>query len=656
MDFFERQDKARQYTKKLVVYFGLAVLGIVVSVYLAVMLLFAGVNSSQHRSHGYYNYDQRPQITLWQPGIFLGVAAGVLAIIGGGSAFRTMQLSGGGSVVAESLGGRLVSSNTSDSAERRLLNVVEEMSLASGVPMPQVFVMDGESGINAFAAGHTPSDAVVAVTRGCLQTLNRDELQGVIGHEFSHILNGDMRLNLRLMGIIFGIVCLTVIGRILLRVRSSGKNQNPLPLLGLVLILLGWIGVFFGQLIQAAVSRQREFLADASAVQFTRNPGGLSGALQKIGSSAYGSSLEASHAEEASHMFFSNGLKSSFSSIFATHPPLEERIKAIDPNWDGKFKAAVPIIEERSDRKQPLRPQNAGPLPFPFPPILGTPVVSGLAGGGVRPESVLPNLGNLTPLHLRYAEQMRESLPESVRLAAREAHSAVALIYALLLDDDSALEAQQLQAIARREGSAVQANVVALRNEIAEIAVRARLPLVNLALPALRQLRPDEFKQFSATMQWLIESDGQIDLFEFALQKIIRRHLEPQFGQVRREVVLFYSIKPLLPDCAVLLSSLARVGSSDERDVAHAFQQGVPYLRSPAGEITLLPISECSLEQVDAALNRLVQAAPQIKKNIIEASANVVAADGVMQEQEAELLRAFADSLDCPIPPFVTAG
>ena len=193
-------------------------------------------------------------------------------------------MSSGGSAVAESLGGRLVDSNTRDPHERKLLNVVEEMAIASGVPMPQVYVLDDEPGINAFAAGHTPSDAAVAVTRGCIATLTRDELQGVIGHEFSHILNGDMRLNLRLMGIIFGILCLAVIGRILLSSRSgNSKDKNPLPLLGLALLILGWIGVFFGRLIQAAVSRQREFLADASSVQFTRNPGGLSGALQKIG-------------------------------------------------------------------------------------------------------------------------------------------------------------------------------------------------------------------------------------------------------------------------------------------------------------------------------------------------------------------------------------
>src|SRR6266567_7810111 len=265
MDFFERQDQARRNTKLLVVYFVVGVALLVAAVYLATLLVFAGVAS---RRHHFYS-DDRPQPALWQPQLFLGAAAGTLAVITLGSIFKTSELAQGGSAVATMLGGQLVNSNTANPDERKLLNVVEEMAIASGVPVPQVYVLDEERGINAFAAGHTTSDAVISVTRGAIKFLTRDELQGVIGHEFSHVLNGDMRLNLRLMGIIFGILCLAVIGRILLRTRG---RKNPLPLLGLALIIIGWVGVFFGNLIQAAVSRQREFLADASAVQFTRNP------------------------------------------------------------------------------------------------------------------------------------------------------------------------------------------------------------------------------------------------------------------------------------------------------------------------------------------------------------------------------------------------
>src|SRR5204863_3999046 len=257
------------------------------------------------------------------------VTIGTLAVILIGSVFKTLQLARGGSAVAELLDGRLINSNTSDADERKLLNVVEEMSIASGIPVPQIYVMEGEPGINAFAAGHSASDAAISVTRGCMTMLTRDELQGVVAHEFSHLLNGDMKLNLRLMGLIFGILCLTVIGRVLIRTRGK---KNPLPLLGLALIIIGWVGVLFGRLIQAAVSRQREFLADASAVQFTRNPSGLANALKKIGGIAEGSELQSHRAEEASHFFFANGLKSGFFG-FATHPPLIERIRALDPSF-----------------------------------------------------------------------------------------------------------------------------------------------------------------------------------------------------------------------------------------------------------------------------------------------------------------------------------
>src|SRR4051812_7989234 len=302
------------------------------------------------------------QITL-----FLASTLGTLGIIGTGSFFKTLSLARGGRAVAELLDGRLGNPNSTDAQERKLLNIVEEMAIASGVPVPQVYVMDGEPGINAFAAGHSASDAAVSVTRGALTMLTRDELQGVIAHEFSHLLNGDMKLNLRLMGLIFGILCLTVIGRVL--IRTSGK-KNPLPLLGLALIIIGWVGVLFGRLIQAAVSREREFLADASAVQFTRNPSGLAGALKKIGGLAEGSQLQTNRAEEASHFFFANGLKSRFFG-FATHPPLIERIKALDPSFDGKYPTVV-LPDTPAEVAPPPLPSVSPLVPPPQPPPMPT--------------------------------------------------------------------------------------------------------------------------------------------------------------------------------------------------------------------------------------------------------------------------------------------
>ena len=632
MDFFDRQDQARKNTKRLVVYFVLAVACIITAVYLACVLVFVGASAK----HGH-------SVPLWNSDIFFYSAMGTLAVIVFGSLYQISALSGGGSVVAESLGGRLLNPGSADPHERKLLNVVEEMSIASGVPMPKVYVMDEESGINAFAAGHTTDDAVVAVTRGCLQTLNRDELQGVIGHEFSHILNGDMRLNIRLMGMIFGILCIATIGRILLRTR--GEKKNPLPLLGLALIVIGGLGVFFGRLIQAAVSRQREFLADASSVQFTRNPGGLSGALQKIG--AVGSQMESDHASDACHMFFGNGLKSSLFESFATHPPLEERIRAIDPQWDGKFPLAkdVPLLRAAAEPRTGYAGlvSNLSAASTARPP----------ARTVVRAQAVMLNLGKPTPLHLRYAEEMRNSFPDSIRDATRDSAGAVALIYALLLSDDEATRASQLDGLAKQAGANIQARVAALLPDLAPIAARTRLPLVNIALPALRLMQPREFAEFNRTLKWLIESDEQIDLFEFVLKKILDRNLAAHFTPRKPPIAQFYTVKPLLPDAAVMFSALANTSSGDDAEVRKAFETGAPYLRAQEGELALLAQNDCGLQQIDAALNRLALAVPQIKKNVLEASIRIVGADGVIQEREAELLRAVAETLDCPMPPFV---
>jgi Zn-dependent protease with chaperone function len=650
MDFFARQDQARRKTKWLVIYFVLAVISIIVMIYGAA-LLATGYAGSRH-----HYYAEQTQFALWNPQLFLAVALGTIAVVFLGSAYKTMALSGGGSAVAESLGGRPVASNTNDPNERKLLNVVEEMSIASGVPMPKVYVLEEEDGINAFAAGHTPSDAVVAVTRNCMTQLTRDELQGVIGHEFSHILNGDMRLNLRLIGILFGIFCIATIGRILLQMRSgSSRDKNPLPLLGLLLLVIGALGVFFGRLIQAAVSRQREFLADASSVQFTRNPAGLSGALQKIG--GYGSVMESPHASDASHLFFASGFASPFFNLMATHPPLEERIRAIDPTWDGKFRRtsqAAPGDEDSGRKFASIRPG----VPRPLPNILGSVVgaaVFGSAGAvpsAIKPHGVLPNLGNPTPLHLKYAEDLRNALPDGLKAAVREPLDAAALIYALLLSRDESLRAKQLDELVGRTSRPVAEKVVALYPDVASTAAHARLPLINLALPALRQLDGSQFSQFSKTLEWLIDSDGEVDLFEFVVQKIVLRHLDPHFNGGGRPVVQYYTLKPLVTDCAVILSALANVGSEDPAEIARAFEAGAPFLHAPENSgLALLSAAQCGIEPLDAALNRLALAVPNIKRNVIEAGAQVVGADGVIQESEAELLRAIADTLDCPIPP-----
>jgi Zn-dependent protease with chaperone function/uncharacterized tellurite resistance protein B-like protein len=648
MDFFERQDQARRNTKLLVVYFILGVAMLIVAVYAATLVIFTGVASSHH-----HRYGEQVQMVLWNPQLFLGAAVGTLAVIALGSGFKTLELAQGGSTVATMLGGRLVDPSTSDPDERKLRNVVEEMALAAGVPVPQVYLLPDEHGINAFAAGHSTSDAVVAVTAGAVKLLTRDELQGVIGHEFSHILNGDMRLNLRLMGIIFGILCLAVIGRVLLYTRGrSSKDKNPLPLLGLALLVIGWIGVLFGRLIQAAVSRQREFLADASSVQFTRNPAGLAGALKKIGGLSFGSKLEAAHAEEASHMFFGNGMGESFFHMMDTHPPLAERIRAIDPSFDGAF---PPVAFADVDRVPPRVSPPPQRSPFPFPGLPRAQAgVAGLAPPVIAAQAMMSSTGSPTSAHLRYAEGLRVSIPASLQTAAREGLGASTLVYALLLSDDEATRGKQLDELAAATSAAVRQETLRVLPDVQTVATHAKLPLVDLAIPGLRHLSPAQFQQFRTAVQKLVESDGEIDLFEYVMQKIVLRHLEPYFLQARKPVIQYYALKPLAADCVIVLSALAYIGQDEPDKIEFAFQQGAQLLSYAAQVgLRLLPAEECELEQVDAALNRLCQAVPQIKKNVLNACAQTVAADGVIQEMEAELLRAIADTLDCPIPPFI---
>jgi Zn-dependent protease with chaperone function len=622
VDFFERQDEARRHTKLLVFYFAAAVLSLVIVINVAVSLIL-----------GMLVVGPKSELLLW-------ITLGTLAVILAGSAFKTLQLASGGSVVAELLGGRLIDSNTSDTDERKLLNVVEEMSIASGVPVPQVYVMDDEAGINAFAAGHSTSDAAISVTRGCMKLLSRDELQGVIAHEFSHILNGDMRLNLRLMGLVFGILCLTVIGRVLIRTRG---RKNPLPLVGLALIVVGWAGVFFGRLIQSAVSRQRELLADAAAVQFTRNPAGLAGALKKIGGLAYGSRIESPHAEEASHLFFANGLGNSF---FSTHPPLTERIRALDPSFDGKFPR---VVEEPASAISPAPQVSA------IPEI---PMSQAGAGRFVAPfvaeRAVVANVGNATTQHLAYAADFRHAIPPAIEAAARDPLGASGLVCALLLASEPSVHEKQFEVLASVTSETMLNETARIWPEVQVMPVQAKIPSLDLALPALRRLPPEQFHQFRAAIGALAASNGKADLFAYMLQKIVARHLDTYFLPERRPVTQFYALHPLARDCGVLLSATAYAGQENASELSAAFAKGADYLSHAAHcEIPLLPPDECDLSNMDAALERLSQAVPQIKKNLLGACAQTVAADGVIQQGEAELLRAIADTLDCPMPPFV---
>ncbi|MBI3876848.1 MAG: M48 family metallopeptidase [Verrucomicrobia bacterium] len=643
MDFFAKQETARRHTGRLLLLFLVAVVCIIAAVHVVVDLAL----KISERGAGSRFAD---------PTLVVIDAGATLFVIIVGVAVTYVNLAAGGKAVAESCGGRRVESATRDPQERRLLNVVEEMAIASGVPVPPVFVLEEENGINAFAAGRTTSDAVVAVTRGALEQLTRDELQGVIGHEFSHILNGDMRLNLRLASWLGGIMGLAVIGEILIRVlldssssrRSSSRDSKDsgqigfaLFIIGTGLFVIGYIGVFFARLIQAAVSRQREFLADASSVQFTRNPIGLATALEKIAGFKEGSRLHAPHAAMVRHMFFSNAAKPSWLDfIMSTHPPIEERIHWLDPSFNPEMaKLAAPAVGPEPEEK--TNDGNDESIPG----------ISALAAGrrkaGALPEQVR------TPRHanLRQATGFVASLPEPLLAATRDSHGACAVVYALLLSDDPALRQQQLQGLRGLVGELVAQDL--LKVETIEVLSESanKLSVLNLALVGLRRMDRAQFDQFHAALDYLIASDGLLDLFEFTLQKVLRRHLDVYFGITAAPKQQQTQLAALRDECVVLLSCLAHQGNKgDPARATAAYRAGLQLLALGVAPNTPFVQDACKLDTLDSALDKLNGASFPLKKKILAACAAVVSTDGQVRVEEVELLRAVSDSLDCPMP------
>ena len=643
MNFFKRQDDARRAGRLLVVLFGLAVLAVVAAVDLVVFLL---MRQGEAHSHGYMQ-----PLGDWigtHPRMVIGTTLVVLAIISLASFYKTMVLGGGGGVVARSLGGVRISADTTDPLQRRLLNVVEEMAIASGVPMPEVYLLEQESGINAFAAGHNTSNAAIGVTRGTLTTLNRAELQGVIAHEFSHILNGDMKLNVRLMGLLFGLLVIALIGRTVLRgatrVRGDRKGGVMIVMLiALAVLVIGYIGLFFGRLIQAAVSRSREALADASAVQFTRDPQGLRGALLKIGASSAGSRVGNPEVEEVAHMLFAPGM----SRLFATHPPLHDRLKAIDPRFDPKeidatrarmaaeAKAAAAGAEVAADA--PVRAsKTAGSLS-----IIDLPVAA--------PSVIAELVGNPGTAHMQLAREIRESMPEAVVAAGRHAQSARALLLALALDSNPGTRMRQEQVIAQRLSPEVAAMTAVLAQHVEALEPEQRSPALMRSFPALRQLTREERVQLMACLNGMLPRDENVSLHSYVLRKLAQMHLRDDLNPGTRVHVL--TLQAVQQDAQVLFSVLARHGHGDETSARRAYEAGMHHLFPR--ERPAYGISGTWASALDIALSRLDQLPPIAKEQLVEAMVATVTHDQQLTMGEAELLRAVCASVHCPLPPLV---
>ncbi|MSR31634.1 MAG: hypothetical protein EXR99_09030 [Gemmataceae bacterium] len=608
MNFFQHQEKARSRTFLLLFLFTLGVGGIILALDGALIATLGFLRASAtHRPFDLQGTVADNSLLL------LVVAAGVGLVVGLASLWKLAELnSGGGKSVAEMLGGTLLQPGSGDLKEKRLLNIVEEMAIASGLPVPQVYLLE-EEGINAFAAGWSSDSAVIGVTRGCIEALSRDELQGVIAHEFSHILNGDMRMNIRLMGILFGIFFLSVIGAILLRVMVNVRGGNSkggggivlmIFALGVFLFLLGWIGWLVGRLIQAAVSRQREFLADASAVQFTRNPDGIAGALRKIAGWPSQGGLKNGHASEASHMLFGSGV-SGFMTLFDTHPPLKERVRRIEGlNFQ-------PPPEETGE------------------------------GGSDSQAEVSLNAGLVSNLAGRVASGSKVSRPEGILDAeARHPAGAAAVVYSLLLPYQADLRRQGRQQLQAKTDAAVAQSLAALSDQVDSLPRKMRLPALALALPALRQLGRDQAADLLKNAMDLIRADQQIDLFEFCVWRII-------CSAVGGRVKFKGSTKELPLAIGGLLAAFADASGEDPVAAYAAGRSDIPWPEVPQ----TLDKARVDFSRLDSYFDLLALLPAEKKEKVLHACLKIACQDGKVKVKEGELLRATAMSLGLPLPP-----
>ncbi len=641
MNFFDAQDKARRVTRWLVIVYFIATVVIVGCVALVAGAATVMIDTGQAGMN---------------PSVMLPAAVVTALFILGATAYKTAHLSRGGGQVAVDMGGTLVAPDTADPLRRRLRNVVEEMAIASGLPVPEIYVLEAESGINAFAAGCAPGDAAVAVTRGTLESLDRDELQGVIAHEFSHILNGDMRLNIRLMGVLFGIMILGLIGRTVLRSGSRmggmssrrGRSQPVILLIGLGLTVIGWIGVLLARIIKAAVSRQREFLADASAVQFTRQTDGIANALKKIGGYAEHSYIRAVDAEEISHMLFAGGL-ARLTSLFATHPPLIERIRALDPS----FRESDYPTERSRERPEVESSMQDSKLAAGVTAALA--VGSAAGTSAAIGDSISNSIGDPQAQHVEFAQALRRSVPADLYDAAHSRELALLLAVALAIHPQASIAARQGRIVKDMLGEDRAALVSRFHRQLTEIGPAYRLPLLEISFPMLK-IRPLAQLEFLQQLVLrLIEIDEQTELHEFCYYRILASQLGQSLAPGRRLTRLQASKKSMRQAAAGLIRILAEQGNDGAEAIDHAYRAGIAVLGDWAQDLEVAVTPGSTVATLDANLDALAGLGAKSRQRLVTAMSRCVAHDGRLNLREAELLRAVCATLDCPLPPVLAA-
>jgi Zn-dependent protease with chaperone function len=596
MNFFEQQDRARRQSRWLVVLFLLSLLGVSLAIG---FLAFAMAGS----------------------GLAVFCALFALAMMLLASLYKMLSLRQGGGQVARSLQGTLVDPSTQDPLRRRLYNVVEEMAIASGVPVPEVYVLEHEAAINAFAAGYTPNDAAVAVTRGLLEKLDRDELQGVIAHEFSHIVNGDMRINIRLIGFVFGIMVIALFGQHLLnsaRFAKNSKDAAPLVILSLLIVFIGWIGLFFGRIIKAAISRQREYLADAAAVQFTRNPTGIANALKQIKLMDRQSHLDV-EAEEVSHMLFGAN-KSAW--LLATHPPLLKRIQAIEPGFREEDLRGF----ARSLATRPAKVEQASASQVQSP----TKQFSDLA----------EHIGLATSVLLL-------EMPQSLKTAAHSDQAVEALLIFLIVGQYWRASADLVRWVEMHAGQSVRVQIDQLIEEFGVLPLDWRLPLFEMAIPVLRQRTPDQLQRLKQMVAELILADGEISVFEYALDRLLTHTIDAIAAPHATQVVGSKDLESRQSSIAQLLAIIAREGHGNTEDQHSAWRNGMSTLY--ADELEWPKISDW-IATMDQSISDLQALNATAKSHLAQAMVDCMAWDGEIRAEEYALCRTVAALLNIPLP------
>ncbi len=718
MDFFGQQDTARSNTAWLIILFMLGVVCMIALVHGTVAVCYAYLQEEYyHEVHlatgKYVEVDLVAVLLDWELALYTsGATLGLILL---GSLFKIIQLGSGGKAVAEAMGAMPVKPNSRDPHERRLINVVEEMAIAAGTPVPGIYIMHEEQGINAFAAGYSSSDAVVAVTYGTMTRLNREELQGVVAHEFSHIVNGDMRINIHLMGLLHGILLVALLGEVLMRTgpRTSGGSRLVLFVGGWMLLTTGYMGLFFGRLIKAAVSREREYLADAAAVQFTRNPAGLAGALKKIGGYSRGSEVERPNAEFASHLFFASGI----ASLFSTHPPLEERILRIEPDWDEEYEILPDKYMDSAKDAGPA-PALAGAIPevpdtvhveryssfgapdvaetvdvaesaaFTEPAVAAEPVSPGLARAGallevpetvhveryssfgapdvaesaITAEPVSPDpagaeseTGAPPKAHVDFERTLLLTLPDEILTAVQQPDGAQAVTYSLIVSHNMGMWQTHLGKLKESAGADALKAMDQVFKPVAELDRRCHLPLIALCAASLRDLSEDRQNAFRQTLDALILCDEAVSPFEFALQRVLRRKMGWDSNAGAPADSGGQTLGDHVREAGLLLSALACAGQDDPAQAEAAYRAGARMLEVESVSAQT-PAGEIDFAQVGAALDQLERLAPPDKKVLIAACAATAAPDAGATLEHGEILRAICDCLDVPVPASLSDG